>query len=102
MNRTVNATVTVLVCLADHLVHLVIGELLANRCHNVTELGSGDEAIVVTVENLDRKWVSTGFASLVTNLVTKLSQTLKASRISSSESVSFIFRAIMVRNSGCS
>ena len=59
------------------------------------ELSRGDEAVVVAVEDLERG--------------TRLDErpaprrswalTLKASRISSSESVSFIFLAIIVRNS---
>lgn len=50
---TVNPSVTVLVGLADHLVDLVVSQLLADGGHNVTQLGGGDEAVVVTVEDLD-------------------------------------------------
>lgn len=50
--RTVNATVAILVCFANHLVDLVVGELLANRCHDVAEFSCGDEAIVVAIEHL--------------------------------------------------
>ena len=49
---TINASIAILVGLADHLVNLVISQLLANRGHDMTELGGGDEAVVVTVENL--------------------------------------------------
>lgn len=55
--RTVNATIAILVGLADHLVDLVISELLADRRHDVTELGGGDEAVVVTVEHLKERQV---------------------------------------------
>lgn len=60
----------------------------------MAELGGRDESVVVTIEDLEEVLAS---ALLETDF---LSLTLKASRISSSESVSFIFRAIMVRNSG--
>lgn len=61
----------------------------------MSELGGGDEAVVVAVEDLET----------VTRLMRSPAPgrnralTLKASRISSSESVSFIFLAIIVRNS---
>lgn len=92
---TINAPVTVLVSLADHLINLVICKLLADRGHDVAQFSGRDEAVIVTVENL---------GILVRNLRIARGgslwrHTLKASRISSSESVSFIFLAIMVRNS---
>ena len=49
---TINAAITILVSLPDHLVNLVVSELLADRSHNVTELGSGNETVVVTIEDL--------------------------------------------------
>lgn len=51
---TVDASVTVLVGLANHLVDFVVGELLTDRGHDVTQLGGRDEAVVVTVEDLRR------------------------------------------------
>src|SRR5690242_14493998 len=50
---TVNATITVLVSLPDHLVDLVVSELLADGGHDVTQLSSGDEAVVVAVKDLE-------------------------------------------------
>ena len=50
--RTIDAAVAILVSLADHLVDLVVRELLADRCHNVAELSRRDEAVVVAVEHL--------------------------------------------------
>lgn len=49
---TVNPPVTVLVGLANHLVDLVVGQLLADGGHDVAQLSSGDEAVVIAVENL--------------------------------------------------
>ena len=50
---TVNATVTVLVSLPNHLIDLVVGKLLADRGHDMTQLGSRNEAVVVAVEDLE-------------------------------------------------
>lgn len=50
---TVNSSITILVSLSDHLINLVICQLLSNGCHDVTELSSGDEAIVITVKDLE-------------------------------------------------
>jgi hypothetical protein len=41
-----------LVRLADHLIHLFIRKLLADRGHDVSQLGSRYEPVVVTIENL--------------------------------------------------
>jgi len=90
---TVNAAVAVLVRLADHLVHFIVCELLANRGHHVAQLGGRDVAVVVAVEHLKRQLAKADRPTASAGL------TLNASRISSSESVSFILRAIMVRNS---
>ena len=97
MERTVDAAIAVLVSLADHLVNLIVSELLANGCHDVAQLSSGDEAIVVTVEHLNI--VVSHVLPGEGRLCCWWNLTLKASRISSSESVSFIFLAIIVRNS---
>ena len=51
---TVDTPVTILVCLADHLVNLLIRQFLADRGHDVTQLSGRDEAIVIAVENLER------------------------------------------------
>lgn len=95
--HTVNTTITILVSLADHLVNLIIGQLFANGSHHVAQLGGRDKAVVVAIEHLRLRSVSP--ALLTTCLDWGISFTLKASRISSSESVSFILRAIMVKNS---
>lgn len=50
---TVNPSVTILISLTDHLVDFVVGQLLADGGHNVTQLGGGDEAVVVAVEDLN-------------------------------------------------
>lgn len=50
---TVDPSVAVLVSLPDHLIDLVIGELLADAGHDVPELSGGNEAVVVTVEDLE-------------------------------------------------
>jgi hypothetical protein len=52
MEPTVNAPITILVGLANHLVDFVVGKLLADRGHDVTELGGRDEPVVVAVEDL--------------------------------------------------
>ena len=49
---TVNTSVAILVRLADHLIHLFIRKLLADRGHDVSQLGSRYEPVVVTIENL--------------------------------------------------
>jgi hypothetical protein len=52
--RTVNTPVSVLVGFANHLVNLVVGQLLADGSHDMAKLGGGNEAVVVTVEDLER------------------------------------------------
>merc|ERR1719389_794181 len=49
----VNLAVTIDVSLTDHLVNLLIGELLAKVGHDVTKLSSGDETVAVLVEHLE-------------------------------------------------
>lgn len=56
---TVDSAITILVSLSDHLINLVIGELLADGGHDVSEFGSGNEAVVIAVEDLE------GFADLL-------------------------------------
>ena len=43
----VDLTVSVNVCLPDHLVHLLVGQLLAQVGHHVTQLGRRDETVAV-------------------------------------------------------
>lgn len=52
--HTVNAAIAVLVGLADHFVDLVVSKLLADGGHDVTQFSSGNETIVIAVENLNR------------------------------------------------
>ncbi len=49
----VDLAVAVNVSLADHLVNLLVGQLLADGGHNMAQLSSGDEAVVVAVEHLE-------------------------------------------------
>jgi hypothetical protein len=49
----VDSAITVLVSLPDHLINLVIGELLTDGGHDMSEFSSGNEAVVITVENLE-------------------------------------------------
>merc|ERR1719199_2199718 len=49
----VDLAVAVNVRLADHLVTLLVGELLAEVGHDVAELGGGDEPVAVLVEHLE-------------------------------------------------
>mmetsp|Transcript_5766 Transcript_5766/g.11783 ORF Transcript_5766/g.11783 Transcript_5766/m.11783 type:complete len:206 (+) Transcript_5766:195-812(+) len=49
----VDLPVTVNVGLADHLVNLLVGQLLTKVGHHVTQLSSGDEAVAVLVEHLE-------------------------------------------------
>jgi len=50
----VDLAITIDISLADHLIDLLVGELLAEVCHDVAELGGGDETIAVLVEDLER------------------------------------------------
>jgi len=49
----VDTSIAVLVGLADHLVNLIIAQLLADRGHDVAQLSGGDETVVITVEDLE-------------------------------------------------
>ena len=91
----IDPSIAILVRLADHLVDLLVGQLLADGGHDMAQLGGGDEAVVVAVKDLGEL-----LATAARPCEVNTGQTLKASRISSSESVSFILRAIMVKNSG--
>jgi hypothetical protein len=50
----VDLAVAVEVGLADHLLHLLVRELLAEVDHDVAELGGGDVPVLVLVEHLER------------------------------------------------
>ena len=50
----VDLAVAVDVRLAEHLVDLLVRELLAEVGHDVAQLGGGDEAVAVLVEHLER------------------------------------------------
>jgi len=49
---TINSSITILIGLSDHLIDLIIRQLLTNGCHNMAKLSSRDEAVVVTIEDL--------------------------------------------------
>lgn len=51
--HTVNPAITVLVSFPNHFVNFVIGELLANRGHDMAQLCSRNEAVVIAVEDLE-------------------------------------------------
>jgi hypothetical protein len=50
----VDLAIAIDISLTDHLVDLLIGQLLAEVGHDVAELGSGDETILVLVEHPER------------------------------------------------
>lgn len=50
--RTINSSVPVLVSLSDHLIDFVIGQLLPNGGHDVAQLSSRNESVIVTIEHL--------------------------------------------------
>ncbi len=50
--HTINTSVAILVSLADHLINLLISQLLANRCLDMAKLGSRDETVVIAIEDL--------------------------------------------------
>jgi hypothetical protein len=52
---TVDPSISILVSLSDHLIDLVISQLLSNGCHDMTEFSGRDESIVVTIKDLDHK-----------------------------------------------
>lgn len=50
---TVDSAIAVLVSLSDHLINLIISELLADGGHDMSKLSSRNETVVVTVEHLE-------------------------------------------------
>lgn len=103
MRRTfvIHLAVTVDVGLPDHLVDLFVGQLLAEVRHDMAKFGGGNETVAVLRK---QRYKGVGVDATETchfiQLRLTLSNTLNASLISSSESVSFIFLAIIVKNSG--
>jgi hypothetical protein len=59
--RTIDTSITILIGLSDHLIDLIICQLLSDGCHDMAKLGSGDESIVVTIEDLNirKRWLPT-------------------------------------------
>merc|ERR1719195_680407 len=49
----VDLPVTIHVSLTNHLVHFLVGELLAQVRHDVPQLCGADEAVPITIENLE-------------------------------------------------
>jgi len=49
----VDLTITIDISLTNHLIDLIIGELLAEVRHDVTELSSGDVTVAILVEDLE-------------------------------------------------
>uniref|UniRef100_A0A2P2LAT0 Calmodulin n=1 Tax=Rhizophora mucronata TaxID=61149 RepID=A0A2P2LAT0_RHIMU len=47
----VDLPITIHISLTDHLINFLISQLLPKICHDMTELSSGDEAILVLVKN---------------------------------------------------
>ena len=47
----IDLTVSINISLSDHLVHLLVSQLLPQVSHHVAELGSADEAVAVLVEH---------------------------------------------------
>lgn len=108
----IDLAIAVNVSLPDHLIHLLIRQLLPQVRHDVAQLGGTD--IAIPILGFGAKACHSPPHTLAKGLWLcslapvrglraarlTLSNTRKASRISSSLSVSFIFLAIMVRNSG--
>ena len=46
-------TIPVQIRLSDHLIDLIVGELLSEIGHNVSQLGGRDESVAVPVEHLE-------------------------------------------------
>jgi len=91
----VDLSITVDVCFPDHFVALFVRQLLTKVGHDMAQLC----AKIVSL-NLSRNNQQRNSPAALIKPLPSLSKTLKASMISSSLSVSFILRAIIVRNSG--
>jgi len=46
-------TITIDISLSDHLIDLLIGELLSEVGHNVSKLSSGDKTVSISIEDLE-------------------------------------------------
>merc|ERR1712146_651350 len=49
----IDLSVTIDICLTDHLIYLLIGEFLSQICHDVTKLCSTEEAVAITVKDFE-------------------------------------------------
>merc|ERR1719333_1866683 len=49
----VDLSITINICLSDHLIYFFVGELLAEICHDVAQLGSTNESVAIAVEDLE-------------------------------------------------
>merc|ERR1712187_187498 len=49
----VDLTIAIDICLSNHLINLLIRQLLAEVRHHMPKLGRADEAIAITVEHLE-------------------------------------------------
>merc|ERR1711879_941671 len=49
----IDLPITVHICLSDHLIDLLIRELLTQVGHHMTQLSRADEAVAIAVENLE-------------------------------------------------
>lgn len=116
----VDLTITIDISFADHLIDFLVRQLLTQVGHDVPQLGGGNESISITIEDLLCReilvywWLFCTFLYPYSNNARKyfteqgchlsssqyFFSTLKASINSSSVSVSFIFRAIRLKNSG--
>lgn len=46
-------SVSIDICLTDHLIHLLIGQLLSEVGHHMAQLSGGDESVSISIENLE-------------------------------------------------
>jgi hypothetical protein len=51
----VDLAITIDIGLTDHLIDLLVGELLTQVGHDVTQLGGGDETISIAIEDLGER-----------------------------------------------
>merc|ERR1719195_624702 len=49
----IDLSITIHISLTNHLINLLIGQLLAQICHHMTKLSCADEAVSITVEDLE-------------------------------------------------
>merc|ERR1739841_105350 len=49
----VDVTVSVDIGLSDHLIDLLVGELLSKVGHDVSQLSGGDETVAISIEDLE-------------------------------------------------